>query len=246
MRAMRSLIVVTTLLAFGAATARAEPAPDDHKGKKPDEKVKASSSDFDFNLSGDTKKPASSGPPSASGGSGGAFDFDLGGEKKKSPEDEAKEQKRLAKLEKDVSVRRKLLISHQALGFATLAVFAAQLVIGQLHYQDKYSRDGTLTNVYETPHLALGVTTATLFASTGIVALAAPNPYPKPLKFDAALVHKLSMAVAAAGMAAQIIMGPISAHRDGNLDQRDFAVAHLVTGYVTFAFMSAGVLSYVF
>jgi hypothetical protein len=240
---------MTTLLAFAAGTARADPAPDQHKGKQPepkvDEKVKASSSDFDFNLSKDAKK-TSSGASGASGGSGGAFDFDLEGEKKKSPEDEAKEQKRLAKLEKDVSVRRKLLISHQALGFATLAVFAAQLVIGQLHYQDKYSRDGTLTNVYESPHLALGVTTATLFASTGIVALAAPNPYPKPIKFDAALVHKLSMAVAAAGMVAQIIMGPISAHRDGNLDQRDFAPAHLITGYTTFAFMSAGVLSYVF
>jgi hypothetical protein len=227
------------LLACVAGTARAEPGPDD---KKSQAKVKASSSDFDFNLD-DKKKPSST---SASQGSGGAFDFDLGGEHKKSPEEEAKEKAKLTKLEHDVSVRRKLLLSHQALGFATLAVFAAQLVIGQLHYQDKFGREGTDTDVYKNPHLALGITTATLFGATGIVALAAPNPYPKPIKFDAALVHKLCMAVAAAGMVTQIILGPISKTRDGYLDQRDYAVAHLVTGYTTFAFMSAGVLSYVF
>jgi hypothetical protein len=234
---MRSLTVVMTLLAFAAGTARAEPGPAD-KGSQ--DKAKASSDDFNFNLSGDAKKKA---PES----SGGAFDFDLSGEeKKKSPEEEAREKARLHKLESDVGVRRKLLLTHQALGFTTLAVFAVQLVIGQLHYQDKYGRDGTLTNDFQTAHLGLGVTTASLFAATGIVALAAPNPYPKPIKFDAALVHKLSMAVAAAGMALQIILGPISASRDGKLDQRDYALTHLITGYTTFAFMSAGVLAYVF
>ena len=243
MRAMRSLTFVMILLACVAGTARAEPGPDD---KKSGDKVKASSSDFDFNLGSDDKKKASTSSASQSQGSGGAFDFNLGGEQKKSPEEEAKEKAKLAKLERDVGVRRKLLQTHQALGFATLAVFAAQLVIGQLHYQDKFGREGTFTNKYETTHLALGVTTATLFAGTGIVALAAPNPYPKPIKFDAALVHKLCMAVAAAGMVTQIILGPISKTRDGWLDQRDYAVAHLVTGYTTFAFMSAGVLSYVF
>jgi hypothetical protein len=238
---MRSLTLTLTLLAFVAGTARAEPGPDDNKsgGKA----AKPSSSDFDFNLSKDDQKKSTS--PDTS--KGGAFDFSLEGEeKKKSPEEEAHAKVKQAKLESDVKVRRALLLSHQALGFATLAVFAAQLVIGQLNYQDKYGREGTTTDDYKLTHLALGTTTATLFAATGIVALAAPNPYPKPIKFDAALVHKLCMAVAAAGMALQIVLGPITASRDGKLDQRDYAVTHLVVGYTTFAFMSAGVLSYVF
>jgi hypothetical protein len=238
MRAMRSLTLVVTLLACVAGTARAEPDPDaDAK--------KGSSSDFDFNLGSEDKKKSSATASSSSGG-GGAFDFSLDNEKKKSPEEEAKDKAKLAKLESDVKVRRKLLQAHQALGFATLAVFAAQLVIGQLNYQDKYGREGTYTNDYKWAHLGLGVGTATLFGATGIVALAAPNPYPKPIKFDAALVHKLCMALAAAGMATQLILGPITAFRDGKLDQREFAVAHLAIGYTTFAFMSAGVLSYVF
>jgi len=237
---MRSLPLTLTLLAFVAGAARAEPGPDDDKNAP---KAQPSSSEFDFNLSGGAKKKASS-PDSSQGG---AFDFNFGGEeKKKSPEEEARAQAKQAKLERDVKVRRALLLSHQALGFATLAVFAAQLVIGQLNYQDKYGRDGTTTDDYKLTHLSLGVTTATLFGATGIVALAAPNPYPKPIKFDAALVHKLCMAVAAAGMALQIILGPITATHDGKLDQRTFAVTHLAIGYTTFAFMSAGVLSYVF
>jgi heme A synthase len=175
------------------------------------------------------------------------LNFDLfGEEKKKSPLDEAREKERLAKLERSVSIRRKLLLSHQALGFTTLALLATTVIIGQLNYDDKYTRDGTDTGQFKTAHLGLGITTATLFAATGICAIAAPNPYPKPVKLDAALVHKVSMAVATAGMVLQIILGPITATRDGKLDQRDFALAHVITGYATFGFMATGVLAYVF
>jgi hypothetical protein len=231
--------MTVTLLLGVSGRARAEPNGDD-KGK-----TSSSGGEFDFNLDDKSKSSSSSSSASSGQSGGGAFDFSLG-EKKKSPEQEAQEKEKNAKIDSSVKVRRRLLLTHQALGFATLAVFAAQLVIGQLHYQDKYGREGTYTNRFEEAHLALGITTATLFAGTGIAALAAPNPYPKPIKFDAALVHKLSMALAAAGMVTQIILGPITAHRDGKLDQRDFAVAHLAIGYTTFAFMSAGVLSYVF
>jgi hypothetical protein len=38
----------------------------------------------------------------------------------------------------------------------------------------------------------------------------------------------------------------VTASREGKLDQRDLALAHLVVGYGAFAFMGAGVLAYVF
>ncbi|MDB4964729.1 MAG: hypothetical protein JWN44_418 [Myxococcales bacterium] len=190
------------------------------------------------------QQPAHSPPPPPS--SSGDMSFDLFGDKeKKSPLDVAREQDRVAKLEQKVKLRRSLLKWHQVLGFATLGALAVTDVIGTFAYVDKYG-SGNDTGSFLTAHLGLGVGTSALFATTGILALAAPNPYPKPLKLDAALVHKVAMALATACFVAQLVLGPITGTREGKLDQRDFAVAHLVIGYGAFAFMTAGVLAYVF
>jgi hypothetical protein len=189
-----------------------------------------------------TPPPATSPPSSPSND----MSFDLFGDKeKKSPLDTAREEDRLAKLEKKVKLRRALLKWHQALGFVTLAGLAATLTLGTLNYVDKYG-GGNDTGTYYDAHLGLALATTAVFTTTGVLALAAPNPYPKPVKFDAALVHKLSMALAAACFVTQIILGPVAASREGKLDQRDLALAHLVVGYGAFAFMGAGVLAYVF
>jgi len=157
----------------------------------------------------------------------------------------AADEARARALESKVRLRRSVLVWHQALGFVTLAGLAAACVIGQLNYDDKYL-SGTDNGRFYNAHLGLGVGTGALFAVTGILALAAPNPYPKPIKFDTALLHKLAMALATAGMVAQMVLGPITAAREGKLDQRQWATAHLVTGYATFGFMATGVLAYVF
>ena len=191
--------------------------------------------------------PQSSPKQPAATQSSGDMNFDLlGDNKKKSPLDEAREQERLAKLERKVHLRRQLLKWHVALGFVTLAALAATDIIGTLSYYDKYAAGGTDTGAFTTYHEGLGIGTAGLFGVTGILALAAPNPYPKPVKLDAALVHKLSMLMATVCFAAQIVMGPIMAVSDGKLFQRDMALAHLVIGYGAFAFMGTGVLAYVF
>ena len=108
-------------------------------------------------------------------------------------------------------LRRQLLKWHQALGFVTLVALAATDIIGTLSYYDKYTANGTDTGTFTTYHEGLGIGTAGLFGITGILALSAPNPYPKPVKFDAALVHKLSMLMASICFATQIVMGPIMA-----------------------------------
>jgi hypothetical protein len=191
------------------------------------------------------QQPATPTPPAKPAGNDMSFDL-FGDTKKKSPLDEAREQERLAKLEKKVHLRRQLLKWHVALGFVTLAALAATDVIGTLSYYDKYSAGGSDNGAYTTYHEGLGIGTAGLFGVTGILALAAPNPYPKPVKLDAALVHKLSMLMATICFATQIVMGPIMAVSDGKLYQRDLALAHLVIGYGAFAFMGTGVLAYVF
>lgn len=183
-----------------------------------------------------TKPPASQ----------GEFNFDLGGEQKKTGPEEAAEKARIAKLERKVHLRRSLLQWHQALGFVTLAALAVTDVIGTLSYYDKYTANGTDTGRFTTWHEGLAIGTTGLFGITGILALSAPNPYPKPLKLDAALLHKMSMLAAALCFTAQIVMGPIMAVSDGKLFQRDMALAHLVIGYSAFAFMGVGTLAFVF
>jgi hypothetical protein len=183
-------------------------------------------------------------PPTAA--PSGELNFDLfAEEKKKAAPDEAREKERLDRLEKQVKLRRTLLKWHQGIGFVTLATLAATVIIGTLNYVDKYG-GGDDTGAYYNAHLGLAVSASALFATGGTLALAAPNPYPKPIKFDAALVHKLSMAMAAACFVTQIILGPITMTREGYLDQRNLALSHLVIGWGAFAFMTAGTLAYVF
>lgn len=158
---------------------------------------------------------------------------------------DAGEAARLARIDRDVRRRRVLLTAHQIAGFSTLVLLAATLVLGQLNYLDKYGGGGD-TGVFYGVHAGLAGTATFAFAITGTLALLAPNPYPKPLRFDAALVHKLAMALAAVGMLTEVVLGPITASREGHLDQRGWAAAHLVTGYATFAFMGVGTLAFVF
>ena len=144
-----------------------------------------------------------------------------------------------------ISRRRRLILQlHQGFGFATLALLAATVVIGQLNYVDKYG--GDYTNRYQNVHLGLATASTALFAVDAGLALFAPNAYKKPIRADAALVHKIMMGVAAAGFITEIILGPLTAAKGGDLNQRDFALAHVVTGYVTFASMLGGYLAYVF
>lgn len=174
-----------------------------------------------------------------------AFELLDAAAKPSSPAQAQQEAQRILEIERQVRTRRGMLVAHQVFGFASLAALAVTVVIGHLNYVDKYT-SGDITLRYAKPHLGLGIATTGLFATTGALALFAPTPYPKKLKFDTALIHKAAMALATAGMAAQIILGPITASRDGHRDQADLALGHVITGYATFAFMTAGVVTYLF
>ncbi len=200
------------------------------------------------------EKPAVAGEPAPAGkpaAKGDSLDFDLFGDKSQAPQNGAAlpSGAQVARdpllIAKQVKRRRLILQLHQGFGFATLVTFAATMVLGQLNYIDKFG-GGDYTNRYNTPHLGLAITTTALFATDGILALAAPNPYPKKIKADVALLHKVMMGLATAGMVAEIALGFVSASKGGELVQRDLALGHLVNGYVTFAAMTAGYLAYVF
>ena len=177
---------------------------------------------------------------------GADLSFDLFDDKPKDSAAQTQQQiQRALAVEHQARLRRRMLTAHQAFGFSTLAVFAATLIIGQLNYQDKYV-SGDFTGRYELAHLALGTTTAVMFTTTGLLAMLAPTPYAKRYRLDTAMIHRVAMALATAGMVTQMVLGPIIDTHAGRLDQPQLALGHLVVGYASFAFMLTGTLAYVF
>lgn len=144
--------------------------------------------------------------------------------------------------------RRTMLQLHQLGGFATLASLTVAVTLGQLNYLDKYAGGGD-SGRWSAPHAVAAYTAAAIFTGTALLAVLAPNPTEKPLRLDTATLHKVAMSIAALGYASQIVLGILTAQSQGahaspaaRLRQRDFALAHQIVGYTTFAAATAGFL----
>lgn len=144
-----------------------------------------------------------------------------------------------------VDRRRTMLQIHQGLGLGMFAVELANTVVGQLNYSDRFAA-GPSTGKYQLAHQISAWGTVALFAGTGLLAIFAPTPIPKPDGFDRTKLHEIAMFTAAGGMAAEAALGLYTRGREGYLNQPDYAAAHLVIGYVTFAAIAAGVGAIVF
>ncbi|HYS07729.1 MAG TPA: hypothetical protein VEP66_03255 [Myxococcales bacterium] len=142
-------------------------------------------------------------------------------------------------LQSQLEKRRTMLQLHQVGGMLTLATLGATVVFGQLNYNDKYGGGGDTGRWYDW-HKYFAFTSAAVFAATGALAVFAPSPLPKPARLDTATLHKISMGVATAGMVAQIALGFVTAGKGGSVSQRDYALAHQIVGYTTFAATAVG------
>jgi hypothetical protein len=170
-----------------------------------------------------TLVPAPAPPPAASD------DFDL---LAPAPVLDAAQLAQAKVLEEKLATRRTMLGVHQIAGFVNLAGVTAAVVLGQLNYNDKYAGGGD-TEKYIKPHAIAAYGSAAIFTATGLLALLAPSPIDQPTRLSTATVHKACMAVATAGMVAQVVLGIVAAGKQGNISQRDFALAHQVVGYTT-------------
>ena len=140
-----------------------------------------------------------------------------------------------------LKTRRKMLNLHQGLGLGLLALQVAVTVSGQLNYNDKFT-PGENTDKYKLTHKVLTYVDLAAFATVGGIALFAPSDKNAPPRgFSRSTVHKIAMAVAAAGMVTQAVLGIQTVNREGYVDQQQYARAHLVVGYATLAAMLVGV-----
>ncbi len=144
-------------------------------------------------------------------------------------------------LQHRIEMRRTMLTLHQGFGIATLAALAATTIVGQLDFNDRF-RGGGDTGKYHGWHAGLAYGTSALFLTTGLLALLAPKPYPKPVRLDTALLHKIAMGTAAAGMITQIVLGIVSRGQAGSVSERNLATAHQIVGYATLGAMTTGVV----
>jgi hypothetical protein len=151
------------------------------------------------------------------------------------------DQARVAKLEHQAKVRRTLLTAHLIGGYTLLATLGVTEILGTLNYYDKFGGGG-YTNRYDTWHEGFAIASTAMFASQAALALFAPDPYPKPSGWNSARFHRILMTLASVGMATEIVLGPVSETRYGKLNERDFALAHLAIGYVTYALVIGGAL----
>jgi hypothetical protein len=146
---------------------------------------------------------------------------------------------RQRELERQLAKRRTMLKWHQIGGFLTLGGLTATAVLGQLDYLDKYGGHGDV-GTYHAWHRWVAAGTTAVFAATASLAIFAPSPLEKPTRLDTATLHKVFMTVAAAGMVTQIVLGIVTASKEGQTSQRDFALAHQIVGYTTLAASYAG------
>jgi hypothetical protein len=148
-------------------------------------------------------------------------------------------------LERAIATRRTMLTIHQGLGLATLTTLAATIVVGQLHFNDRY-RGGGDTGRYDGWHTGLVIGSSSLFAGTGLLGLFAPTPFKKELRLDTITLHKIFVSLATAGMLTQVVLGLVTGSQEGKLSQVDLATAHQVVGYATLGAVGAGALMIVF
>jgi hypothetical protein len=163
-------------------------------------------------------------------------DFDL------LPKEAAPDRAALARqreLERKLAQRHTMLRFHQLAGFLTLASLTTTVVLGQLGYRDKYGGRGDV-GTFRAWHRWAGIATTAIFAGTASLAVFAPVPIEKKTRLDTVTLHKIAMTVAAAGMAAQIVLGIVTAGAEGQRVQRDYALAHQIVGYTTLVAAFAG------
>lgn len=131
--------------------------------------------------------------------------------------------------EKEMQLRRKMLVTHQALGFVTLAEMVAQGIVGAKLYNGQ-------TNLRST-HEGLAAAVNTTYTLTALMALTAPPPLLNRDKgYSSIRVHKwLAVAHITGMLATNILAGQVQRHPN-------LRPYHRAAAYGTFATFAAAVI----
>ena len=127
--------------------------------------------------------PADGSAPAAAATSG-SLDFNFFEEPKKDAASLAAAAAKTAEVERKSRIRRKVLIAHQALGFTTLAVLGAALIVGQFNYVARYGsyNNGMDYDRFQTAHLGLTISSTALFTHARCAGCGGSEPLPEAVQ----------------------------------------------------------------
>lgn len=136
--------------------------------------------------------------------------------------------------ERELKVRRTMLVSHQVLGFVTLAGFVAQGILGA----NLYKADGNRYTRLREAHEAVATGINATYATTALLSLTAPPPLigEKRRGFSSIKIHKYLAIVHLTGMIATNILAQ---KIDDNYDLKPY---HRAAAYTTFAAYTAAMV----
>ena len=139
--------------------------------------------------------------------------------------------------EKDMKMRRSMLVTHQILGIATLGGFIGQAIVGPKLFNAQRT-DANYRSLKNT-HDLLAVTVNTTYSLTALMALFAPPPMVNRDKgFSSIRLHKWLAVVHLTGMlATNILASQIEGNQNSNL-----RAYHRAAAYTTFASFLAAML----
>jgi hypothetical protein len=136
--------------------------------------------------------------------------------------------------EKELKIRRTMLVTHQVMGFVTLAGFVAQGIVGSKLYNaqgDDYRR---IKNLHENLATAINIS----YATTALLSLTAP---PKMLSdrrgFSGLKLHKYLAIAHIAGMIATNVLA------DKIKEDYSLKPAHRIAAYTTFGTFAASIIA---
>ena len=136
--------------------------------------------------------------------------------------------------EKELKLRRGMLVAHQVMGFVTLGGMIGQGIVGSQLYKATGTRAGDLNNIHENLAIAVNVT----YGTTAFMSLFTPPPLiNRDKKLSAIRVHKWLSLVHMSGIIATNILGNKSVY---NANLKPY---HRAAAYTTFASFAAAMIT---
>lgn len=136
--------------------------------------------------------------------------------------------------EKELKLRRGMLVTHQVLGFVTLGGMVAQGVVGAKLYNASGSNYGNLKDIHE----GLGAAVNLTYSTTAFMSLFTPPPLiNRDRKVSSIRIHKWLAVVHMSGMiATNVLAGLVQQHPE-------LKPYHRAAAYTTFASFGAAVIA---
>lgn len=136
--------------------------------------------------------------------------------------------------EKELKLRRGMLVAHQILGFATLGGMIGQGITGTKLYNANGGRNNNVGEIHENLAVAVNIT----YGTTALMSLFTPPPLiNRDKKLSAIRLHKWLAVVHLSGMVATNVLAGMAE------DNAKYKKYHRAAAYTTFASFAAAIIT---